>query len=366
MNRYTKFFFLILAITSCTPPQRGNSSQKNTNTLIGKGSSFVLPMSSKLFTIFEKNSTTKINYETLNSYAGIDALIAGEVDFALTSIPLSDQQYKENPDILHIPIAAAGINFAYNIPGEEFSLNADPVYFTPEILAKVINRQITHWNDPEIINLNKTVAENKSRIFPNLPITFIQRANISGDTYLLTSFLTKATPLWKHGRINKLPLTNKEGNTALDLMKTLIQTSGGLTYTTMIYGIQNNIPLIRIKNYLGVYGRGCNFRTLEAMKVASTNKDNRVDLTYPKEGRESGVATGMIYILVKKDQNYNDKTKAQAQDLVDFINWILSASAQRELEPLYFAGLTPKFRYTSHSMLSNVMYDGEQLLPTKQ
>ncbi|MGL6082636.1 MAG: hypothetical protein ACRC4N_09315, partial [Gammaproteobacteria bacterium] len=171
--------------------------------------------------------------------------------------------------------------------------------------------------------------------------------------------------LWKGGRTNKLPSGNKEGETALDLMKTLVQTPGGLTYTTMIYGIQNNIPLIRIRNYLGVYGRGCNFRTLEAMKVAATNSDNRVDLTYPQEGMESGVATGMMYILIKKEQNYNNKTKAQAQSLVDFIDWLLSPTAQRELEPLYFTGLTPKFRYSARTMLSNVVYDGEQLIPTK-
>ncbi|MGL5956449.1 MAG: phosphate ABC transporter substrate-binding protein PstS [Brevinema sp.] len=364
MNRYIAFFFLITL--SCTTPQRPISTPKNINSLTGKGSSFVLPMTSKLFPMFEKNYTIRINYETQNSYVGIDALITSEVDFALTSVPLTDQQYKDNPDILHIPIAAAGINFAYNIPGAEFSLNADPVYLTPEILAKILNHQITHWNDPEITDLNKKVAEDTTRVFPNLPISVIQRADISGDTYLLTSFLTKATSLWKNGQTNKLPSGNKEGATALDLMKTLVQTPGGLTYTTMIYGIQNNIPLIRIRNHLGVYGRGCNFRTLEAMKVASTNTDNRVDLTYPQEGRESGVATGIMYILIKKEQNYNNKTKAQAQNLVDFIDWLLSPTAQRELEPLYFSGLTPKFRYAAHTMLSNAVYDGEQLVPTKK
>ncbi len=367
MNRFL-VYILLICMTSCgEAPKRATHTV--TATLKGHGSSFMLPMTDKLFKDYQSSTTVKIDYISENSYAGIDSIIANEVDFALATVHLTDAQAKAHPDVLHIPVAAAGINFAYNVPG--FILNADPIYITPEILVKILDRKITNWNDPEIYEANQIAAVTKDRTFPDLPITFIQRSENSGDTYLLTKFLSKATPTWKGGVTNKLPMNNYrlEGKSALDLMTTLVQTPGALTYTTMIYGIQNNIPLIRIRNFLGTYGRGCNFRSTEAMKVAQTNIDNRVDFTYPQhptQAKEAGVATGVMYMLVKQEQNYNNKTKEQAQELVDLIDWMLSPVAQRELDPLFFAALTPKFRHASRVMLSNMTYNGEQLLPTQK
>lgn len=360
-SRSVTILFVLLFISSCGTPKK--PSEKIS--LQGSGSSFTLPYSSTFFPLFNKNAKININYLSENSYVGIEDLISNKTDFALSSIYLSDKKVQENPDILHIPVAAAGVNFAYNIPLERFSLQDDPVYLTPEILTKMITKKITHWNDPEIIAINKKVALDKDRVFPDLPITFIQRSVNSGDTVLLTTFLNKADSAWNIGITNLLPPI--KGNIAhpqaLDLMKELVQTPGGFTFTTMIYGLQNNIPLARIRNQLNVYGRGCNFRSKEAMKVADTNSDNRVDITYPNAGPESGVATGFMYILVHKEQNYNNRSKAQAQATVDFINWLLSPYAQRRLDPLFFASLTPKFRYVARQALAQMTYNGELLTP---
>ncbi len=354
---------LCILITSCGTPQRPTKTYKAT--LIGNGSSFSLPLSSLLFKKYTQDANIKIDYTSENSYLGIDTLINQEVDFALSMATLTDKQIKQNPDILHIPVAAASINLAYNIPKKGFSLSDDPIYLTPDLLAQILNKQITKWNDPKIIAINKEASITKDRVFPDLPITLIQRSTNSADTDLLTKFLAKSAPSWKHRNITKLPLSDStiERKTTLEMMQVLSQTPGALTYTTMIYGVQNNIPLLRIKNYLGVYGRGCNFRTLESMKVAQTNIDNRVDLTYPHEGREAAVASGFSYILVKKEQNYNNRTKEQAQETVNFINWLLSPSAQRELEPIFFASLTPKFRNAAKKTLAEITYDGKLLIP---
>ncbi|MDK2819147.1 MAG: substrate-binding domain-containing protein [Spirochaetota bacterium] len=361
LNSYLVVILCII-ITNCSTPQRPVKIYKATIT--GIGSSFSLPLSSLLFKKFTKESNINISYTTENSYTGIDAIINQEVDFALSIASLTDQQVKENPDILHIPIAAASINFAYNIPGKGFSIFDDPVYLTPELLVQILNKEIIKWNDPKIIALNTKFSTDKTRVFPDLSITFIQRSTNSADTALFTKFLTKATPTWKQGNINKFKMIGNtlERLTSLEMMQLLSQTPGALTYTTMIYGTQNNIPLIRINNYLGTYGRGCNFRTLESMKVAETNNDNRVDLTYPHKGKEAAVATGFVYIIVKKEQNYNNRTKEQAQVTVNFINWLLSPSAQKELEPIFFATLTPKFRNAAKKKLTELTYNKEPLI----
>lgn len=365
MKIYKISWIMIILFTACSTPKRPHNSEV---TLIGEGSSMALPLSDKFFKEVKKTLPFSVEYKSSDSFSGIASLTNNQVDFALSSVPMTDEMMQKNPEILHIPIAAAGINFAYNLPGEEFSLYTDPVYFTPEILAKILNKKITKWNDPEIVKLNQLVAENKTRKFPDLPITWIQRSFDSGDTFLVTTFLNKATSEWKKGLYTKFSTNNStvSGDTSLELILNLMKIPGALTYVPMIYGVQNNIALIRIKNFLGTYGRGCNFRTLEAMKVVKPTKDNRVDLTYPHQGLEAGVATSMIYMLIKKEQNYNNKTKEQAQELVNLIDWMLSPVAQRQLEPLFFAGLTPSFRKSARTMLSNITYNGAVLLPTSK
>ena len=139
LNSYLVVILCII-ITNCSTPQRPIKIYKATIT--GLGSSFSLPLSSLLFKKFTKESNINISYTAENSYTGIDAIINQEVDFALSMAALTDQQLKENPDILHIPIAAASINFAYNIPEKGFSIFDDPVYLTPELLVQILNGMI--------------------------------------------------------------------------------------------------------------------------------------------------------------------------------------------------------------------------------
>jgi len=356
---FTIIFTIIL--TSCGTPKK-----RIPTTISGVGSSFSLPLSSKLFRDYSIITKQKINYSDSSSYIGIDAIINGDVDFALSIAPMSDEQLAQSPNILHIPIAVGSINFAYHITNKGFSIYDDPVYLTPKIIRKIFLGTIVKWNDSKIVNINKKVAQNKTRIFPNLPIITVHRSNKSGDTYLLSQFLTKSDPYWAKniGIQSKISWPIGLGQrTTLDIMRSIILTNGSFGYSAMIFGMQNNIPVVRVKNHAGIYVRGCNFRSQEAMKLAEVKADNRVDLTYPKTGTQGAVASGFIYLLVRQEQNYNNRPIEQAQATVNFINWLLSPMAQRELDPILFAPLTPKFRNAAKNTLNKITYDNILLLP---
>ncbi|MGL4560986.1 MAG: substrate-binding domain-containing protein, partial [Brevinema sp.] len=269
-------------------------------------------------------------------------------------------------DILHIPISVTGINFVYNIPEKGFGLYDEPVYLTADLITEILLGVITNWNDPKISELNKKISANPTRIFPNLPITIIKRNNPSSDTYLLTTFLSKASKIWNN-KIGVTNLLNAIGGvgqpSALDIVKNIIEVPGAFGYSTMIYGIQNNLPLIRVKNYFGTYVRGCNFRSAEAMKALTPKPDNRVDLTYPNTNPEAAVAAGFNYILIKKDLFYNENSEAKAQTLVNFIAWLLSPEAQQQLDPIFFSPLTPQFRVSSKQSISKITYNKKQIIP---
>ena len=373
MKYFYSFLIIFYTLVSCSPPMR-RAQTENIATLKGVGSSFVLPMSSELFKDFQEKKDIAVDYTADNSYLGMTAILEGTADFALSEIYMNDKQLKDQAEILHIPIAVAGVNFAYHIKEDGFSMQDDPIYLTPDIIAKMYLGQITKWNDPEIVAINKKVAIDKDRVLPDLDIVIIHRADNAGDTVLLSRFLSKASPVWRK-EVGTKVLSKLDweigitGDTALDLMQHHVQTLGAFTYTTMIYGLQNNMPLARVRNFLGTYGRGCNFRSLEAMKVAEPTADNRIDLTYPQHpslGKEAAVATAFMYMIVRKEQNYNNRTKEQAQATVDLLSWLLSPVAQIQLDPIFFAGLTPKFRKTSRATLAKMTYNGEALTPSPE
>ncbi|MGL4388141.1 MAG: phosphate ABC transporter substrate-binding protein PstS [Brevinema sp.] len=351
---------LALATISCTQKIKFPSEK-----IIGSGSSFSLPMSDKLIKYYNRSYQQHISFTPNNSYQGIQDLIDGKVDFAISDVYLSDEEIEKNPDLIHIPVSVAGINFAYNIPNEGFSLYDDPVYLTPDIISDIYLGKITNWNDSQILAINKKSSETPNRVFPNLPITVIKRDSISGDTYLLTKFLTKASKTWanKIGTTNNLSHIKGIGaSSALNIMKLVIDTPGAFAYSTMIYAIQNQIPLIRVRNSFGVYVRGCNFRSAEAMKASTSRPDNRVDLTYPTKNNQSAVAAGFNYIIIKKDLSYNNKTEAEAQTLINFIAWLLSIESQQQLDPIMFSPLTSEFRVSSIKALSSITYQGKPLI----
>src|SRR5262249_42770421 len=98
--------------------------------LRGAGATFPYPLYAKWFAAFEKRYPgPPIAYRQIGSVAGIEALSKGEIDFAGSDIPLSDEQLSAIPGkVCMIPTVVGGIVPIYRLDGV-----LEDLRFTPEI-----------------------------------------------------------------------------------------------------------------------------------------------------------------------------------------------------------------------------------------
>lgn len=107
-------------------------------------------------------------------------------DFGSGDIPLDEEDYNSLVDagteIYHLPIVMGAISFFHSVPTDGKALN-----LTPCVLAKILNRDITDWTDPEVIELNPDLS------LPSpFEITVARRVKGSSSTASITSYLNYA------------------------------------------------------------------------------------------------------------------------------------------------------------------------------
>ena len=66
-------------------------------------------------------------------------------------------------------------------------------------------------------------------------------------------------------------------------------------------------------------------------------------------------------MIIYKDQNYSDRTKAQAQATVNLLKYMLSPEVQKSTEVVHYAPLPQKAIDLSLENLKQVTYNGEPL-----
>src|SRR5262249_31375577 len=88
-------------------------------------------------------------------------------------------------EFMYVPILLGAITVSYNLDG------ISKLKLSPEVVAKIFQRDIKKWNDPAI------VADNAGVTLPDLDITVAHRAEGSGTTEQFTKFLAAASPVWK-------------------------------------------------------------------------------------------------------------------------------------------------------------------------
>lgn len=108
--------------------------------------------------------------------------------FGSGDIPFDADDYAAanavHTSFIQVPFVIGGIGFFHSVPASYGEIDLDAC-----LLAKIFNRDITRWNDPEIVNPNN----------PNLasldqPITVARRVEGSSSTSLITEYLNQKCP----------------------------------------------------------------------------------------------------------------------------------------------------------------------------
>ena len=282
--------------------------------LTGAGATFPYPIYSKWFDMYQKETGTAINYQSIGSGAGIQQVRAGTVDFGASDAPVSNAQLKDMPrSIIHFPTVAGAVALAYNLP----SVN-QPLQLTSDAIVGIYLGKIKMWNDKAIAATNPGVA------LPAAPIMPIHRSDGSGTTNIFVTYLSMVSREWKElvgaGTSVSWPagIGGKGNEGVAGLVK---QTPNSIGYVELAYAKQNNFAVASIRNKAGKFVAPTLESTTAAAAGASAAlaKDVRTPIANSADPAAYPIA-GCTFLLVYQDAKDPAKQKA----IADFIAWAMS------------------------------------------
>ncbi|MEQ1918472.1 MAG: phosphate ABC transporter substrate-binding protein PstS [Elusimicrobiota bacterium] len=279
-------------------------------TLNGAGATFPYPIYSKWFDEYHKvKPDLQINYQSIGSGGGIRQVTERTVDFGATDGPMtSQQQFKVDGKILHIPAVLGAVVPAYNLKG------VSDLKLSGSVIADIFLGKITRWTDPAIVKLNEGVT------LPDAAITVVHRSDGSGTTYCFVDYLSKVSPEWKKKvglatAVNwPVGLGGKGNEGVAGLVK---QTPNSIGYVELIYAKQNDIAYASVQNKSGKFVKASIEGVTAAAAGVKMPKDFKVSIT-DAEGETSYPISTFTWLLI-----YEKNGEGKGAILNDFLKWML-------------------------------------------
>jgi len=328
------------------------SASGDDNTILGAGSSFDNPLFSKMFSEYNKSTGLKVNYQSIGSGGGIQQLTSKTVDFGASDAPLNDEQAgKMSTPAIHIPVTAGAVVVSYNLPEVK-----DTLKLTPAVLADIFLGKITKWNDAKIADVNKGVK------LPATPIVIAHRADNSGTTNIFTTYLSKVSEEWntkvgKGSNVNWPVGLGGKGNEGV--AGTIKQTPGAIGYIELAYANQNAMAYAKVQNKAG------NFITPSIASVTAAANiaipaDGKVSLTNT-DAADGYPISGFSWVLLYKEQNYNNRSQDRATKMVKLIWWAIH-DGQQYGAALSYAPLSQAAVKVGEDLLKTATYNNKPIL----
>jgi phosphate transport system substrate-binding protein len=302
----------------------------NAATINGAGSSAVAPLIQAWANQYAAESGVKINYQPVGSGAGIRMVSQRMVDFGATDAPLKISQLQRKK-LVQFPIAAFGAVFSYNLPGvENLKLSTDAV-------CGIFSGRVRYWDDPVI------KKDNPNAKLPHAPILVVARADKSGTTYTVTSYLVQACgnklrfrkpskkPRW--GLRNLIAAKGNAGVAAVIQKKT-----GTIGYVEYTYAENTKLPVALLQNRAGNFVKPSLESFQSALEYADWGPENGfyADLTY-RPGNNTWPIVGATWALLPEERKKKNK------EVVKFFNWAYT-EGDETARKLHYAPLPEKVK----------------------
>ncbi len=323
-----------------------------TVSITAAGATFPLPFYNLAIKNYTENTGTQVTYGGVGSGGGIRSLKDMVVDFGATDAYLEAAQEGEMPaEIVHIPTCIGAVVIAYNLPGVE------GLKLSNENLQDIFMGKITSWND------SKIKASNPGLSLPGLAVTVVQRSDGSGTTYIFSDFMSKISSQWEaevgRGKALQWPVgIGAKGNPGV--AGTIKQTEGAIGYIGSEFAFAQKIPFAQIENSAGNYVLP-SLASISAAAQGDMPEDTKVMLTCSSDP-EAYPISGFTWLILYKEQNYNGRSLAQAQETLNFLSWIIEKDAQALAQQVNYAQLPAKTVTRAKAILASVKYDGTPVL----
>jgi len=320
--------------------------------ITGAGSSFANPIYDKMISEFCGLTAIPSSYQAIGSSLGIKRLMNKTVDFGASDAFLSNDDISMfTADVVEFPTCLGAVVLTYNLPGDSV------LRLTSNLISDIYLGKITKWNDSRIKN------ENKGMKLPDQVIKVIHRSDGSGTSYVFTDYLSKVSEEWRTkvgtAKSPNWPIgVEADGNEGV--ATSVKSTSGSIGYVELTYALQKHINFALVKNSSGRFVEA----SLESTSIAADvdiPTDTRISITnsnYP----DAYPISSFTWIILYKEQSYNNRTRLQAIDLLKELSWMISSDGQQYTKPLNYAPLPPRARDAAENVLRSVTYAGTPLL----
>lgn len=343
-----------LTLVSC-----GNNEKIKNNTtpkeqsvsLAAVGATFPLPFYNSAIKTYSKKEGTHITYGGIGSGGGIRALKDRVVDFGATDAFLNDKEESEMlAPIIHIPTCLGAVVLAYNLP------HIGELKLTNENISDLFMGKITKWNDKRLKASNPNVK------LPNLNVSVIHRSDGSGTTYIFSDYMSKISHSWEtqvgRGKALKWPVgMGAKGNPGV--AGQVQQVKGALGYIGSEFAFAQNISFAKVMNSSGNFIKP-NIESISAAASGDMPSNTKVMLTNPTNPNAYPIS-GFTWLITYKEQNYNGRTKRQAEETVKFLSWIVESDAQSLAVKVNYAPLPTKAIESAKRILGTITYDGKPI-----
>jgi phosphate transport system substrate-binding protein len=342
---------LVVFALACGGANSGGGATGGAVKLQGAGATFPNPLYQKWISEYGKiNPNVRIDYQSIGSGGGIKQIKEQTIDFGATDSPMTDEDLKSAPgEILHIPMTIGAVVLTYNLQGI-----AQPLRFSPDVIADIFLGKIKRWDDPRIR------ANNPNVNLPAADISVVHRSDGSGTTGVFTDYLSKVSPEWKE-RVGKgtsvqwpLGIGGKGNEGVTGQVK---QTPNTIGYVELAYAVQNKLPVAIIKNKAGSFVEPT-FDSVTAAAsgaISTTLEDLRVSITNA-EGANVYPISSYTYILAYKEQ----KDAAKGKALVDYLWWSIH-DGQKYCRDLQYAPLPAEIVARAEAKINSITSGGKPL-----
>jgi len=309
--------------------------------IVGVGTSFPALLIQKWAHDYYVQTGVAVNYQTIGSAAAIEQVMRGTVDFGASTIPLSAAEL-QSKGLIQIPFVLGGVVPVVNLPG--FSAS-NPLKLTGKVLAGLFLGEIEAWDDDRIR------AANPGRQLPHVPVVPVHYAEGSGTTFVFTSYLAAAEPVWAaRVGIAAMPpwpvgIASRGNGGVAQLVS---QTVGAIGFMEASFASASGCAVVALFNRDNAWISP----TPDAFKAAATHAEwspaqgFRVSLV-DEPGRESWPIVATSYFLLRRDRFEQPVALAVRR----FVRWSITSDAS-QIDSLGYVPLPRSVIVTLEGILS--------------
>jgi phosphate transport system substrate-binding protein len=289
----------------------------------------------------EKYSNTTIQTAGTGSGTGISEAQTGTIDIGASDAYLAPSVTQSDPHLKNIPLSISAQLVAYNVPGVTAHIK-----LSGKVLSAIYQGQITKWNDSKIASANPGVT------LPATPIVTLHRSDSSGDTFLFTSYLSKADPSGWGSKISfntTVPWPNAPGALGESGNSGMVSgckaTVGCIAYVGISYqtqALQAGLGYAALQNAKGQYvlPTAPNILAEAAYYVKKTPANGTISLIYGPANNGYPIIN-YEYAIVSNDQ----QSSSTAKNIRSVLEWAINpkqGSASSYLSQVAFQPLPSK------------------------